>query len=165
MSEMITPDMRRVVSEQRLGFVATVDSDGTPSLSPKGTFVVLDDRQLAFSEIRSPRTLANLARQPRVEVNFVDPFMRRGYRFKGPARVVPRDTEEFPALHPTFTALWPSLADRMRAIVVITVERALPLVTPAYDTGQTEDELRRHWARQFRSLQPGGHFVGEDEWP
>jgi hypothetical protein len=33
----LTEDMERVVSEQRLGFVATVCPDGTSSLSPKGT--------------------------------------------------------------------------------------------------------------------------------
>jgi hypothetical protein len=51
---MLTPDMRRVIEEQRLGFVATAAPDGTPNVSPKGTFVVLDDRTIAFGEIRSP---------------------------------------------------------------------------------------------------------------
>jgi len=32
---ILTEDMKRVVNEQRLGFVATVCPDGTPSLSPK----------------------------------------------------------------------------------------------------------------------------------
>ena len=34
---ILTADMRRVVGEQRLGFVATVCPDGTPNLSPTGT--------------------------------------------------------------------------------------------------------------------------------
>lgn len=33
----LTADMRRVVTEQRLGFVAPVSPDGAPNLSPKGT--------------------------------------------------------------------------------------------------------------------------------
>ena len=41
-------DMRRVVTEQSLGFVATVCPDGTPNLSPKGTTIVWDDEHLAF---------------------------------------------------------------------------------------------------------------------
>jgi hypothetical protein len=32
----LTADMKRVVREQRLGFVATVCPDGTPNLSRKG---------------------------------------------------------------------------------------------------------------------------------
>jgi hypothetical protein len=34
---ILTEDMKRVVREQRLGFIATVCPDGTPNLSPKGT--------------------------------------------------------------------------------------------------------------------------------
>ena len=37
---ILTEDMKRVVTEQRLAFVATVCPDGTPNLSPKGTSAV-----------------------------------------------------------------------------------------------------------------------------
>lgn len=47
-------DMRRVVREQSLGFVATVCADGTPNLSPKGTSIVWDDEHLAFLHLHSP---------------------------------------------------------------------------------------------------------------
>jgi predicted pyridoxine 5'-phosphate oxidase superfamily flavin-nucleotide-binding protein len=57
---LLTADMKRVVEEQRLGFVATVCPDDTPNLSPKGTTAVWDDDHLAFANIRSPGTLANL---------------------------------------------------------------------------------------------------------
>ena len=40
---ILTADMKRVVEQQRLGFVATVCADGTPNLSPKGTTAVWDD--------------------------------------------------------------------------------------------------------------------------
>src|SRR5262245_31994170 len=86
---MITPDMRRIVEEQRLGFVATVNADGTPNVSPKATFVVLDDATIGFGDIRSPGTIRNLKSKPAVEVNFVDPFVRKGYRFAGTADVAP----------------------------------------------------------------------------
>jgi uncharacterized protein len=74
---ILTEDMRRVVREQRLGFVATVCPDGTPNLSPKGTTVVWDDEHLIFADLRSPRTVANLRSNPAVEVNVVDPVARR----------------------------------------------------------------------------------------
>ena len=79
--------MRRVVLEQRLGFVATVTPDGRPNLSPKGTTTVWDDRHLMFADIASPGTVENIASNPYVEVNVVDPIVRRGYRFKGTATV------------------------------------------------------------------------------
>src|SRR4029434_4783239 len=85
---ILTADMKRVVEEQRLGFVATVCPDGTPNLSPKGTTAVWDDDHLVFANIRSPGTLANLRRNPTVEVNVVDTFVRKGYRFKGVATIL-----------------------------------------------------------------------------
>jgi uncharacterized protein len=152
---MLTPDMKRIVEEQRLGFVATAGPDGTPNLSPKGTFVVLDDETIGFGEIRSPGTIRNLRVNPRVEVNFVDPFVRKGYRFAGTATIVERGDDGFDALLGRFRG---ALAARMRAIVTITVTKALPLTSPAYDDGKTELELRRAWTARFRALQPNQQF-------
>ncbi len=152
---MLTPDMKRIVEEQRLGFVATADRGGSPNLSPKGTFVVIDDVTIAFGEIRSPGTLANLHDNPQTEVNFIDPFVRKGYRFAGTARIIERGTVDFDGLRSHFRG---ALADRIRAIVTITVTRALPLTSPAYDDGTTESELRRAWTTRYRNLQPSRTF-------
>ena len=59
---ILTEDRKRVVTEQRLGFVATVCPDGTPNLSPKGTLAVWDDTHLVFIDIRSPNTVENIRR-------------------------------------------------------------------------------------------------------
>src|ERR687884_471164 len=87
-SVKLTADMQRVLNEQRLGFVATVCEDGTPNLSPKATTTVWDDDHLIFADIRSPQTIANLRANPNIEVNVVDPVIRKGYRFKGVASVL-----------------------------------------------------------------------------
>jgi predicted pyridoxine 5'-phosphate oxidase superfamily flavin-nucleotide-binding protein len=152
---MLTADMKRVIEEQRLGFVATSAPDGTPNVSPKGTFAVLDDCTIAFGEIRSPGTLQNLKTNPRVEVNFIDVFVRKGFRFAGTVTVVERGSPEFEILLPK---LGSALAHRIRAIVTIAVTKALPLTSPAYDDGRTEVELRRSWTKRFRLLQPRQQF-------
>jgi uncharacterized protein len=152
---MLTADMKRVIEEQRLGFVATAAPDGTPNVSPKGTFVVLDDRTIAFGDIRSPGTIRNLRANPRVEVNFVDIFVRKGYRFAGTAMVMERGEAGFEGMLPKLRS---SIAHRIRAIVMITVTKALPLTSPAYDDGRTESELRRTFTTRFRKLQPNERF-------
>src|SRR5579859_7320825 len=81
----LTDDMKRVVSEQKLGFCATVCPDGSPNLSPKGSTGVWDDDHLFFADICSPQTTANLRAGSLIAVNVVDPFKRKGYRFKGRA--------------------------------------------------------------------------------
>ena len=152
---MLTADMKRIITEQRLGFVATTDPDGTPNVSPKGTFAVLDDKTIAFGEIRSPGTMRNLRANPRIEVNFVDPFVRKGYRFAGRAALVERGDQAFNAL---LSQLQSALGSRIRVIVTIAVTKALPLTSPAYDDGKTETELRRAWTARFREVQPDKQF-------
>src|SRR5207248_1311410 len=76
MFTVLDDDRKRVVTEQRLGFVATVCPDGTPNLSPKGTTAAGDDDHIVFADIRSPATISNLRRNPSTEINVVDPMVR-----------------------------------------------------------------------------------------
>jgi predicted pyridoxine 5'-phosphate oxidase superfamily flavin-nucleotide-binding protein len=150
---ILTLDMRRVVEEQRLGFVATVCPDGTPNLSPKGTTAVWDDDHLAFANIRSPGTLANLRQNPSVEINLVDPFVRKGYRFKGVASIL-----ESGPLYDQLIAFYKERGSQVsviREIVMVRVQRAQPIISPAYDLGLTEDEVRARFERHFQSLRGG----------
>jgi len=153
---MLTEDKKRTIREQPLGYVATVGADGAPRVSPKATFVVVDDTTIAYGDIRSPGTNRNVRADPRVEVNFVDPFVRKGYRFAGTAVVTERGEAGFEALHAHFQQN--ALASRMRSIVTIKVTRALPLSSPIYDDGRAEADVRRNWVTRFRKLQPNERY-------
>lgn len=152
---ILTDDMKRVVREQRLGFAATVCPDGTPNLSPKGTTAVWDDDHLVFAHIRSPNTIANLRGNPAIEINVVDPVVRKGYRFKGSAAVLtqgPLYEEILASYRQGPRAVQEEIAERIEGIVLIKVERALPLISPAYDEGATEDEVSTRWQRYWDGL-------------
>jgi general stress protein 26 len=86
----ITPDMACVIKKAMLSFVATINEDGTPNLSPKASLTVVDG-SLYFADIASPGTIGNLKRNPAVEINVVDVFQRRGYRIRGRATILPQD--------------------------------------------------------------------------
>jgi uncharacterized protein len=146
---ILTADMKRVVGEQRLGFVATVCPDGTPNLSPKGTTAVWDDDHLVFANIRSPGTVANLRQNSNVEVNVVDPFVRKGYRFKGVASVL-----ESGSLYDQARTFYKErgVTSAIREIVIVRVQRVNLIVSPAYDLGLTEDEVRARWELYWRSI-------------
>lgn len=154
---VLTDDMKRVIDEQRLGFVATVNADGTPNLSPKATFVVLDEESIAYAEIRSPNTRRNIEAGSPLDINFVDPFVRKGYRFKGRAEVVGPDHPDFDGLMRRFAGSG-DLVPMIAAVIRIRIAEAAALISPAYDRGQTEDRLRRAWTARFRGQQPGGRF-------
>ena len=141
---ILTEEMKRAVDTQ-LGFVATVCPDGTPNLSPKGTTAVWDDDHLVFAHIHSPGTVANLRSNPSIEINVVDQLVRKGYRFKGSA-VVLTGGDVFERGIAFYDARGtPRARERIRAIVLVTVEQALPVTSPAYDMGVTEEELRELW--------------------
>ena len=150
---ILTSDMKRIVAEQKLGFVATVCADGTPNLSPKGTMLLLDDDHIMFGDIRSPGTIANLKANNAMEINFVDPFARKGYRFKGRARLAESGSEEFNALAPRF-AHFGELAKKINRVVILHITNAAQLITQDYDVGATVAVLRRHWRTHFESIQP-----------
>ncbi len=153
---MLTEEMRRVV-EAELGFIATVCPDGTPNLSPKGTIAVWDDNHLVFADLRSPGTVANLRSNPSIEINVVDQLVRKGYRFKGTGRVY-TDGEVFERGVQFYEARGTVRArERIHSIVIIAVDRALPVTSPAYDIGSTEDELRERYLRVITAGTAGPH--------
>ena len=146
----LTDDMLRVVLEQRLGYVATVCSDGTPNLSPKGTVTVWDDEHLFFADIRSPQTIANLRANPSVEVNVVDVLGRKGYRFKGTATIHADDDVYRRGLELLREREYGAYEERVGAIVLIRVERAAPLTSPAYDEPDADEAaLRKHYEEYY----------------
>src|SRR5882672_10468842 len=85
---IITNEIKEFVQKQKLGFIATVCSDGTPNLSPKGTTTVWDDEHLVFADIYSPQTTKNLLINQYIEINVVDVVIRKGYLFKGIDKVL-----------------------------------------------------------------------------
>lgn len=145
----LTQDMKQLIEQQRLGFVATVCPDGTPNLSPKGTVCVLDDEHLIFADIRSPGTIANLRVNPNTEVNVVDHLLRKGYRFKGTAEVLD-DGPDFTHYVEWFSARGMRDAPaRIRAIVIVKLSQVRPLISPGYDTIPDEASMRAYWIKHY----------------
>src|SRR5882672_7355681 len=133
---ILTNEIKGFVKKQKLGFIATVCADGTPNLSPKGTTTVWDDEHLVFADIHSPGTIQNLLINPSIEINVVDIFIRKGYRFKGTARVLTEGQ-----LFREVVDSYGEAAKRytINSIVLVHVDRILPVTSPAYDTGATEE--------------------------
>jgi len=150
---VLTEDMKRVVAEQRLGFIATVCPDGTPNLSPKGTTAVWDDNTLVFADVCSPATIANLKRNSAIEINVVDVTLRKGYRFKGSASVL-AGAERDKAIA-FYRARGSSLP--IREVVLVRVAFAAPLLSPAYDGGAGEDEVAGRWESYWDELRQRRH--------
>ena len=152
---ILTDDMKRVVRQQRFGFIATVCPDGTPNLSPKGTTAVWDDDHLVFGDLASPTTMANLRSNPAMELNVVDVYSRKGYRFKGTVRIVEKGEALFGEIKDAFdtgTRGVHQVQIPARSYVLLNVERALPLISPAYTPETTEKSTREQWADYWANV-------------
>lgn len=147
----ITEEIREFVNKVKLGFVASVTPEGEPNLSPKGTTMAWDDHHLVFADIHSPGTSHNLQANPSVEVNVVDMFTRKGFRFKGKGEVISKGT--------LFDAVVLHYRDAgskhiINNIVVIKVDQVLPIFSPAYDHNPSEKEITGHWIDYWHSIHP-----------
>ncbi|EBA13565.1 pyridoxamine 5'-phosphate oxidase family protein [Roseobacter sp. CCS2] len=149
---MLTAAMKDLIATFPLGFVATVTADGAPAVSPKGTFLVLDDTTIAYSDIRSPGTRRNLMGNPAVEINFIDPFKRKAVWVGGNAVIHPKGTDWFTQMHPKWHDAFGDLAKRISALVVINLDSASEIWTPPYDDGVTEDEMIATYKARFGAL-------------
>ena len=148
---MLTPDMRAVIEAAHLCFAATVTPEGRPNVSPKGTIRVWDDTHLFFLDIASPGTRANLAHAPWLELNVVEQLSRRGYRFSGQAEL----HFEGSAVYDEATRRvygGPPPTQGVAAVVLLAIERAAPLLSPAYWRVTDETALREIWRARREAL-------------
>jgi len=140
-------EIKNFVNFEKLGYVATVSSDGTPNLSPKGTISILDDSRLVFANIRSPKTIENLSQNPSIEINVIDPFSRMGYRFKGITKIL-SDGIDFEKILNHFEKK--GIKSKISDIVVVDVKSFSEVTSPSYDLGQKKDDLVEKWKNYYK---------------
>ena len=147
---MFDEDMKQIVARTILCFAATTNEDGSPNLSPKSSLRVHDDSHLMFANMASPGTVGNLRRDPRIEINCVDIFARRGYRFVGRATVHSGDDPLYVALK-TDVAAEHGDAIPVFDAVLIKVAEVHPVISPAYTfiDGVTEEVLRNAYLGKY----------------
>lgn len=113
-----------------LGWLATVDADGTPNVSPKEVFAMVDGH-VAVAHIASPQTVRNLAERPAVCFSFVDVFVQTGYKLKGRARVLRPDVEGFERWAAPLLAMTQGRFP-VHAVVLIEPQRVERILAPSY---------------------------------
>ncbi len=107
----IPEEVKKIIGEQRVGFIATATKEGRPNVSPKGSLRPLDDETLIFAVVNSPHTRDNLKENPVASVAVYDTQGRKGFQLKGKAEVLEEGPlfdqvaqglkQRFPQLPPT----------------------------------------------------------------
>tara|TARA_B000000460_G_scaffold205319_1_gene152370 strand:+ start:63 stop:506 length:444 start_codon:yes stop_codon:yes gene_type:complete len=143
----ITEEIKNFVNFQKLGYVATISADNTPNLSPKGTIIALDELHLAFADIHSPQTVENLKHNSSIEINVVDPFRRRGYRFKGIAEII-SSGKKFNEMISYYKES--GVKSSIKSIILVKIEKMSEVLSPLYDLGYTDEELKTKWKKHYK---------------
>ena len=146
---LITSEIKNFLDLQKLGYVATVSSDGKPNISPKGTIIAWSSTVIAFADIRSPDTMMNLQNNPFVEINVIDPLSRKGYLFSGTAKII-KDTPLYDDILIHYRNN--GIQSPINSIVIVDVSSVSIVTSPLYDLGKTEDEIKLKWKKYFTDL-------------
>jgi predicted pyridoxine 5'-phosphate oxidase superfamily flavin-nucleotide-binding protein len=146
---MITEEIKNFLNLQKLGYVATVSSDGRPNISPKGTIIGWSSETLAFADIRSPDTMKNLVDNPNVEINVIDPLLRKGYLFQGTAKIL-----EDGILYQEILNHYRQngIKSPINSIVLVDVSCVSDVISPLYDLGISEEKIKSKWQKHFSTL-------------
>ncbi len=137
---MLTDEMIKLIRTHTAGFVATLREDGTPAVSPKATFCVLDTKTIACGNIRSPGTARRLRNNPACEICFLDPLSRKAVRVSAKGHMSGKAVAD-KALIALFEEYWPDYLQHMTGFMVFDLKSAELVLSPAYDHGHTEAEL------------------------
>ncbi len=143
---ILSSEIKHFLNSQKLGYVATVTSDGKPNISPKGTIIPWTSDLLAFANIRSPDTMNNLKNNPLLEINVIDPLTRKGYLFSGTGKII-EDTPLYDEILAYYRAN--GIESPISSIVIVDVSSVSEVTSPLYDMGKSETEIKLKWKKYF----------------
>ena len=128
---MMNDTVLHYIDQSVLCWLATVDDDGGPNVSPKEIFCARGRDELLIANIASPGSLRNIRQRPLVCASFVDVFVQKGFKLKGVAHAIV-------AGEPAFDAAAEPLARMAGAsfpfasVFVVAVKSVEPIVAPRY---------------------------------
>ena len=128
---LLNKPVREAARRSVLCWLATVDADGQPNVSPKEVWAISDDQHVVVANIASPQSVRNIAQKPQVCLSFVEVFVQKGFKLKGVAHEVCADD---PAFARWAAPLLVMVEQRfvIHSVLVIRVTSVAPIVAPSY---------------------------------
>jgi len=128
---ILSKSVREAARRSVLCWLATVDSQGQPNVSPKEVWAITDDAHVVVAHMASPVSARNIAQQPLVCLSFIDVFVQKGFKLVGAAREVRANDSEFAIWA---APLWAMVGQRfvIQSVLVIRVNSVVPIVAPSY---------------------------------
>jgi predicted pyridoxine 5'-phosphate oxidase superfamily flavin-nucleotide-binding protein len=123
--------VREAASRSVLCWLATVDAEGHPNVSPKEIWAIADEQHVVVAHIASPVSARNIAHHPQVCLSFVDVFVQKGFKLMGMAREVRAADAEFATWAEPLLAM---VGQRftIHSVWVIQVQSVSAILAPSY---------------------------------
>lgn len=131
MDTLLTAKVRESLERSVLCWLATVDEDGQPNVSPKEMFVAAERDCIVIANIASPKSAKNIAANEKVSLSFIDIFVQKGFNITGNAvEMKPSD----PAYAGWVEPLEAMAGDRfpIASVFVVKMTAVAPIVAPSY---------------------------------
>lgn len=128
---MMDVSVREAARRSVLCWLATVDAEGQPNVSPKEVWAIADEQHVVVAHIASPTSARNIAQHSQVCLSFVDVFVQKGFKLVGRAREVRAADPEFSAWAAPLLAM---VGQRftIHSVLAIQVQSVAAIVAPSY---------------------------------
>ena len=85
---ILNDQVKETLRDVKPALVATAGASGKPNVSAKGSLRVIDDDTIAFADVASPRTIANLKENNSLSLIILGNDSQKGCRIWGSGEVV-----------------------------------------------------------------------------
>lgn len=134
---MLSNEVQISAARSILCWLATVNEDGQPNVSPKEIFAAFDTEHLVIANIASPTSVRNIEVNPLVCVSFIDVFVQKGFKVTGAARNVRRKDTDFSRwAAPLEAKAGPRFP--IHSVLVVRATAIEPILAPSYLLYPTE---------------------------
>lgn len=128
---MIDQETQQYLNDSVLCWLATVDNQGQPSVSPKEIFDYYDPHHIIVAHIASPKTIHNISIQPKVCLSVVDILKQKGKQLYGSATVLLPDHQAFDIHAQPLLSMTGGLFP-IKAVIKIRVTHIKSIIAPSY---------------------------------
>jgi predicted pyridoxine 5'-phosphate oxidase superfamily flavin-nucleotide-binding protein len=128
---ILDENVRRLVDETVLCWLATSSASGQPSVSPKEVFAVYENDSIIIANIASPNSARNIQENSRVSVSFVNVFTQKGYQIRGAAEYFRSGDCGFPAIEKDLLDITKGMFP-FKSVFLIRAEEVSEILAPRY---------------------------------
>lgn len=129
--QILNDAVREAARRSVLCWLATVNAEGQPNVSPKEVWAIADDRHVVVAHIASPVSARNISQHSPVCLSFVDVFVQKGFKLVGMAHEVGPNEPDFPVWAAPLLAM---VGQRfiIQSVLVVQVKSVSTIVAPSY---------------------------------